>query len=594
MHNKNAIMTATQVATMTEEEMMAFTKADLSTTAKAWKQNDASCNIAVSNTKPVLVKDMKLYAVKKENDEKKNDAPKLLLESVTQHLRTSGDADGTFVIGADPMTGLGGTRVQAKMYGKDFYTAKRLHIFPSLNEEKTEKTENGKLAAKILDNLGEYALSHAVIEATHVSGANTSSGNQMRSAFANLHSGQIEIKSGANRLLSMLGGSETNSESGLIRGTDVDAFVRDLQSRMPANYLKIGWCAIDAADDDEFASVIIYDVTEKGTSGMFKTERRNFGTPWNPVPDELCNMSYIRHMHGRNGTETDVHAFRTVALMAMNLIPFATRKSSMNEAIMPYLRLATLPDGRLLQSMNWEDLISVIEMCLEANHAQTTVIKGKTIPVGRIFEARRSDFVPGSKSEKAAAATRTKGGRPLNKIDLKPENIKDLKKGAVLLEKFFDIACGQGRTASIMNMLANENRVGTQSDGLANIGWLLRQKGQASRKDSTAMKALEQLQEDSVFWPFRHEHGVQSGGRAKRVTNMDGTYSKSTKHLRPYVTTVAGIGRVIALESLPLDQKSIDTKNAEFEKKKNARRKQNNRNRTGGNGSKKANRQIRK
>ena len=145
-----------------------------------------------------------------------------------------------------------------------------------------------------------------------------------------------------------------------------------------------------------------------------------------------------------------------------------------------------------------------------------------------------------------------------------------------------------------MNMLANENRVGTQSDGLPNIGWLLREMGKkASRKDSTAMRALEQLREDSVFWPFNHQNGVQSGIRTKRVTNMDGTYSKSEKHLRPTVTNIAGIGRVIALESLPLDQKSIDTKNAEFERK-NARRKQNNRNRTGGNGSKKANRQIRK
>lgn len=581
MHNKDAIMTATQVATMTEEEMMAFTKADLSTTAKAWKQNDASCNIAVSNTKPVLVKDMKLYAVKKENDEKKNDAPNLLLEAVTEHLRTSGEADGTFQFGMNKKV-----PVRAILHGKTWGSAKKQHIFPSLNEKMTEKTDNGLQGAWI---------SHVHLKATDVTGANSSTGNQMRNVFANMNAGAMKITGGAGLLLQKVGGTNSNSESGLIKKADMDAFIQNLQSIMPEGFLEIGYITLDSSDD-EFAEVIIYDVTQRGTPGIFKTERRAYGVNTNPNGRELLTCSYVNHMHGRgDGSQTDVHAFRTTVLRALNLIPFATRISSMNEAILPYLRLAPCPsNGNLIQAMDWDDIVSVTEMCLAANQAKTLEIKGKTLSIGEIFEARRSDFVPGSKSERAAAAAKNARGRPINKIDLKPENIKDLKKGAPLLDRFFEIACGQGRTASIMNMLANLNRVGTQCDGLPNIGWLLREMGKkASRKDSTAMRALEQLREDSVFWPFNHQNGVQSGIRTKRVTNMDGTYSKSNKHLRPTVTNIAGIGRVIALESLPLDQKSIDTKNAEFEKK-NARRKQNNRNRTGGNGSKKANRQIRK
>ena len=541
---------------MTEEEMDAFSKVDLKKTAMDWKNKDSSCTIAVSNTKPVLIKDMKTYAVKKENDEKQNDANDCFLKVVREHNNT-GEPEGK--------TTIGNTDVEIKLYGRDVATAKS-SVYAVMDKDTTEKTDRG------LQPKRDIWISHAKIDASNITGADTVDGNSMRNLGQNLLAGKITVGQGAGLLHGVLmsGDSQSNSDSGLIKRTDMDRLVEDLQSIMPDGYLKIGYIPSDESAE-EFASAIIYDVTKRGTPGMFKTtEKTNHFRQSNPTTRELITGSWNNYMFQTASKFADVCAFRVNALSRFNLISFAALRNSMSDDALGLLRLAPMAEGGMLPAMDWEQMVELISMNLKVNATMVTTHKGKKHPIGNIHEGHISDFVPGSLSHKEAKKSR--GAR----ITLKPENAKDLKKGAILIEKFMEIVCDQGRTASIMNMLANENRVGSQSDGLSNIGWLLRQRGNASRRDGSAMVALQELGNTSAFWPFGWEHGVKTAGAGfgrsrDRITGMDGRYSKNENHLRPNLVRIGG-KTVIGLESLPLDQKSIDAKNAEFARKKNSRK----------------------
>lgn len=553
----------TEWANLTAEDKEAFLKADLTNTIGLWKKNDAECAIKTSGrNKSELREAMDSYALLKENDEKMNDAVAQFEETAKRTISRNGNDEFT----------IGGISAEVELFGQIHATAKG-RIYGALDNELTEKTGKGDIRPS-----KNVWISHAIVRASNIKGSDSQAGNEMRqemSLFSNLNSGALTMNSASAKMILGMDLTSDSKETGLIRKSDMDAYVADLQSRMPDAWHTIGYIPND--DADEFAWAILYDATKRGTPGLFKTSKT---TPHfrehNPFTRELLDDSFQNYQHRDDFMNAQAMAFKANVLLDMGLVEYIQNKENFQGDQLSFLRLAPKTDGRLFTTLDWGVMREAIGVKLLEQNAITVERESKgraiTHKVGQAYTVHSSEFNRDTAGYNACQEAGRKSGF---RITLRAEHAKDLKSGHSLMNKFFEIVCNAGITSSVMNMIGFENRVAAQADGLPNIGYaLVNEKPNLSKKDTRFVSAIHDLREGHVMWPFGWQHGLETSanqghGKANtKTTKTDGKISKSHGHIRPAMVTIAG-RTFPGLEALPLSAESIEVKAKILRPKKN-------------------------
>jgi len=543
----------TEWANLTAEDKDAFLKADLMTNIGFWKENDAECAIKTSGrNKSELREAMDSYALLKENDEMMNDAVAQFEETAKRTINRHRN---------DKFT-IGGTSVEVELFGQLHATVKG-RIYEALDNELTEKTGNGYRPKT------NVWISHAIVRASNIKGSDSQAGNEMRqemSVYSNLISGAMTVKNAA--AANFLRGMDLTDtmETGLIRRSDMDAYVADLQSKMPDSWLSIGYIPND--DADEFAWAILYDATKRGTPGLFKTSKT---TPHfrehNPFTRELLDDSFQNYQHRADFMNAQAWAFKANVLLDMELVQYIQKKENFQEMQLRFLRLAPKDNGHLYNVLDWGEMRTCIGLTLLSENAKTIERESKgrmkIHNVGQAYTVHISEFNRETAGYKACEEAGRKSGF---RITLKAEHAKDLKSGHSLMNKFFEIVCGSGITGSVFNTVSFESKVADQAGGLPNIGYALaNEKPSNSKKDARFVTAIHALREGHVMWPFGWIDGLKTSankghGKANtKTTKTDGKITKSHGHIRPAMVTIAG-RTFPGIEALPLSAESIKTK----------------------------------
>jgi len=547
-------------ADMTKDEIMTeFTlkglKADLAAISKL-PQFEQIANATPKNAKSPIVDTLKIISQEIKNNAKQNDATDQFIECVRSFEHAKSENDGTFFIGD--------SKVEILLYGKEHAQSKK-QVFADLEEnERTEKT--GPNGTFNVPNK-EVWVSHALIVAADTQGATTQEGRNMVAGnllSGSMSFGNIGIDPSVHALMSNLlsDDGKTAKTSGLISRDDADSLVKDLQLLAPAG-TSVRYIA--ETDDKEFASMIIYDVTPQYTPGMFKVGK---GVPRiterNPTAQELLGINLDQYLSQENQKYADILVYRVNALSRFNLIRLATpygqtilpktgnlKDLQINHGIdrddpnLGTLKLARNP-SKNARFLDWEIVSQLLEM-------KTKVLQ----KLGYSIEVHSSIFMRGSKAEKSC----DKRGRKT----LEPRDVSDIKKGAKLAELYFQQVLGQGKAASIMNILASESRTaqhGYEPTGvLSNIAYLLKIGDKANKKDKSTVKALQQLKDNSVFWPFGFENaqlsGKSNGSKGEQKVGLNGKIGRNRSQLTPAMVTIGG-RTVIGVKAVPLTKDAYD------------------------------------
>ena len=530
---------------------MADAKALLSVFSKNPKYSEI-CDNTPKNAKSPMVKSIKIISTEIQNEKMQNDATDQLNAAAESFKNGRMQAPGEFFLEE--------TRCEAILFGKEHAKAKKLVFANLLNNERTEKTgQEGFVPNK------ETWVSHVIVQSTETKGQTTAEGTNM--VAANLLSGSftmgnIDINDPKVRnLMSSLleDDGKTVIASGLISRIAADSLVLDLQSIAPEG-TRVGY--IPDHDGDEFSSMVVYDVTKQYTPGMFKVGR---GIPRktnrNPTAQELLEVNLGKYQNQADSQHAVNMVYRVNALSRFNLIRLAT---PYQEDILPKTgnlkKLGFTKHGISRTEKNLRTLNLALNKSENDRFFDwTTAGKlleffiGAQTAMGYDKEVHKSIFVRDSKADKACDKRRG------TKI-LLAKDIADIKKGPALAELYFDIVLNQGKAASIMNILASENRMANfnhQPTGvLSNIGYLLKTSKDANTTDKSSVSALQRIKNTGLFRPFGLENGVigkSSGTKGEQKFNLAGRTGKNRSQLTLAMVPIGG-KTVIGLKAVPLSE----------------------------------------
>lgn len=553
---------------------------------------DPEAKLPVTGTKAVLAQSIQIYHMTKYADAERNRATTGLKDAVKQFEKE----DRKSPLGT---TRVGSAKCKVITFGKDHAETKQA-VFNALDDDKIQDTKATRRRPK-----GSIGVTHAIIRATEVKGESDASGNAM---LTSVLASSIIDPDLARLSLGALRPTSESIDNGLFKASDVDALVKDLQSRMPE-----GWVTVDyiSNDEKEFKEFILYDVTEapeKGPryppSGIFKVEvslrkekaqkgrrARQVHLVENPTSYMMLEASFGRYLNtqkdGMPGPArlAEQLAYRVTVLSRFNLIPFATPynqevrevkgfsgKESRNITLFDHginrhdgiMDILFCRNGN--EHFSFDTAIKVIQACLRDSPIEFKCHQSNLLPYSESLKAIRAaqfEYRAASKavkSDKKAKRMR----RPSNKLTLTPDNVSDLKRDIFLINLFLEVVANQAPTTSIMNMLAQEERQ-AGAGVLPNVCYMLRSaKKDMNAADSATVKALLRLQNIAVFRPFGWVFGIVGKSDKVKSTNqkptpMDGRYGSNECHLRPVVSMI-GNKPTIGLEAVPYSEGALATR----------------------------------
>ena len=379
--------------------------------------------------------------------------------------------------------------------------------------------------------------------------------------------------------------SRTSTASGLYSREMVEDFVETLNKRedKPAG-LKFDF--IMTAGVPECATWILYDIVtcpedekarvqgcfkieapaRRGVSGGDKTRSFIDTTKINSVAMGLLTQSQNNFQRYESSWFAKAFAFKHNVLARLGLMSFATDRS----AVHPVLNYMISGRSPLNIEMFRNLLIAAHGGQLSGNQLQEAKDLNWTLDHPYGIRTDMSQFKESSKTWINANKPNPKTGRINRSIWLNKDNINDLTVKSLILP-FLEVA-GFNRSTTTMDILAQENRTGSDPQALTNISYLLTKAKEDVEADqfhehSDLVKAIVALDEEFLFLPYGANNGYElvsrDARRAKPQIVKTATYGKTGKnasHLQVKVEDFAG-EPTICLLAVPYSEETIALRN---------------------------------
>ena len=397
------------------------------------------------------------------------------------------------------------------------------------------------------------SFSHAVVHATDAKKeGTTTAGMSMAAAFAGIDiSGDPGI---LNRMADNMideDTGKTRNDDGLFTAQLVDRLVDEIQERAPEGF------TIGAITEGlTFDSFILYDFTvapksvddaRLPPSGMFKLEWNTKRVPRgeerkyltaNPPAQAFLNQTFGYYQKNTHRWFADVCEFRAWVLSGFNLLPLATPYDTVARQVngfkgketkfVPYSKHG-LPRNKgtaaimLLEELDFNYCRKQIAGIVGQSPFDHKVEWKAFIPESPTDVARSTERRKAKKLEREWFKGGKKGRRPRGPsalVTLTPDNVRDLKK-LEIIKVWVDLCAMQGDSASMMNMIASEERQVEAGSGIMpNIVRMLQfqKQGRTLSADETSfIENLQTLREHSLSKPWAWVYGVR--GTSSGVTD---------------------------------------------------------------------------
>ncbi len=544
-------------------------------------------NIPKGGNKPDLIRNMVNAVEHWHTEMKKNESTQGLAAATRQYLdKDIARTPGTFLL----VEGKKAIKAEIILFGKQHAKAKG-PIFDEMPDELVKTTEKGKIPKQ------DVNVSHAIIRATDAKAKGTTpAGSEMAT---NLLLSGMQLDATTRALLA--DAATAQPDAGLFTQELVEGLVEGLNDSAPQGY-SFGFMA----QGDTFDEFVLYDITtppglgdgiRRPPYGVFQLEQslktKQTRLVANPPAQYLLDRTY-----GNYGTSqfthqwfSDVLEFKSKVLNRFGLLPFAIPYETVRREVEDSFsgKMETTYSGSIEHGLPRDTGIAPIlhlevldfEVCrlMIADHLEKspfvhTATNGfrDLVRNSKTDNARNKAFRKNKAELDAWFKGGKKGRRPRRlpqTVVLEPEMLGDLQK-IRLIEEFVNGPAQQGRAASIMNMLAAEERQVEADSGLIpNFVRVLRHHSQGkalSEGEQRTVDCLLELQKQSLFRPWGWANGVKgtSAGIDKRPRGGDGNFAGKFGHNHGciQVTVEHFLGAAtIALTTVPLSERAIANRN---------------------------------
>ena len=362
-----------------------------------------------------------------------------------------------------------------------------------------------------------------------------------------------------------------NTSTGLYSRADVEQFVASLNDEAVEGF-EFGYFMTDGVD--ECAQWTLYDIVQcpedekvkpngcfKIESGQRRTKKGEKMIRSYPDPKRTNSVSMGMLTHTQKNFENktsswfaNAFAFKHNVLARLGLMQFATNRNDVNAYV------GAIVTANVSRPMVISDVVKMLQMALGGKVDETTVQQLKEIGWNNdhpyTITLHKSSFKRSSKT----------GGSKHDFIHLNPQNITDLTVRS-LIAPLLEVA-GFNGSSSTMDILAQENRTGSEPLALTNISYLMGAgraaiEADALHDESELVKALARLEEAAIFRPYGVNEGYRlASANARRAepqlvkTHIRGKTGKNNSHLRATVREFAG-ETTICLLATPYSEETL-------------------------------------
>lgn len=561
----------TQQNIMASSNMAAIkTQMDKENTMKELKVMAKELEITASHfpTKNLLVDEITRVIIEQKNESAKAQVPRDLVEAIDTYLeqdRKFGEANICGIESAVIVTGKEEHQSHRVAWNKDMQKA-HPEIFETVTSHRT-----GEEITVLKSN---YGASYAIISSLE---------DDADAGFTLLESVSVDTSGLSSDLLARL--QSKNTSTGLYSRADVEQFVASLNDEAVEGF-EFGYFMTDGVD--ECAQWTLYDIVQcpedekvkpngcfKIESGQRRTKKGEKMIRSYPDPKRINSVSMGMLTHTQKNFENktsswfaNAFAFKHNVLARLGLMQFATNRNEVNAYI------GAIVTANVSRPMIISDVVKMLQMALGGKVDETTVQQLKEIGWSNdhpyTISLHKTGFKRSSKT----------GGSKHDFIHLNPQNITDLTVRS-LIAPLLEVA-GFNGSSSTMDILAQENRTGSEPLALTNISYLMGAgkaaiEADALHDESELVKALARLEEAAIFRPYGVNEGYRlASANAQRAkpqlvkTHIRGKTGRNESHLRATVREFAG-ETTICLLATPYSEETL-AERAEIFKDRKAKR----------------------
>lgn len=561
----------TQQNIMASSNMAAIkTQMDKENTMKELKVMAKELEITASHfpTKNLLVDEITRVIIEQKNESAKAQVPRDLVEAIDTYLeqdRKFGEANICGIESAVIVTGKEEHQSHRVAWNKDMQKA-HPEIFETVTSHRT-----GEEITVLKSN---YGASYAIISSLE---------DDADAGFTLLESVSVDTSGLSSDLLARL--QSKNTSTGLYSRADVEQFVASLNDEAVEGF-EFGYFMTDGVD--ECAQWTLYDIVQcpedekvkpngcfKIESGQRRTKKGEKMIRSYPDPKRINSVSMGMLTHTQKNFENktsswfaNAFAFKHNVLARLGLMQFATNRNEVNAYI------GAIVTANVSRPMIISDVVKMLQMALGGKVDETTVQQLKEIGWSNdhpyTLTLHKTSFKRSSKT----------GGSKHDFIHLNPQNITDLTVKS-LIAPLLEVA-GFNGSSSTMDILAQENRTGSEPLALTNISYLMGAgraaiEADALHDESELVKALARLEEAAIFRPYGVNEGYRlASANAQRAkpqlvkTHIRGKTGRNESHLRATVREFAG-ETTICLLATPYSEETL-AERAEIFKDRKAKR----------------------
>jgi len=547
----------TQQNFMASSNMAAIkTQMDEENTMTELKEKAKDMGITLSHypKKNLLIDEMIRVRIEQQNESAKAQVPRDMVEAIDTYLaqdRKFGEANICGIESAVIVSGKDHT-TSREAWNKDMQKA-HPEIFETVTSHRT-----GEEITVLKSN---YGASYAIISSLE---------DDADAGFSLLESVSVDTSGlEGSDLLKRL--QSKNTSTGLYSRADVEQFVASLNDEAVEGF-EFGYFMTDGVD--ECAQWTLYDIVQcpedekvkpngcfKIESGQRRTKKGEKMIRSYPDPKRTNSVSMGMLTHTQKNFENktsswfaNAFAFKHNVLARLGLMQFATNRKTVNAYV------GAIVTANVSRPMVISDVVKMLQMALGGKVDETTVQQLEKIGWSNdhpyTITLHKTAFKRSSKS----------GGSKHKFIHLNPQNITDLTVKS-LIAPLLEVA-GFNGSSSTMDILAQENRTGSEPLALTNISYLMGAgraaiEADALHDESELVKALARLEEAAIFRPYGVNEGYRlASANARRAepqlvkTHIRGKTGKNDSHLRATVREFAG-ETTICLLATPYSEETL-------------------------------------
>ena len=532
------------------------------------KAKDMGITLSHYPKKTLLIDEMVRVRIEQQNESAKAQVPRDMVEAIDTYLaqdRKFGEANICGIESAVIVTGKEEHQSHRVAWNKDMQKA-HPEIFETVTSHRT-----GEEITVLKSN---YGASYAIISSLE---------DDADAGFTLLESVSVDTSGLSSDLLARL--QSKNTSTGLYSRADVEQFVASLNDEAVEGF-EFGYFMTDGVD--ECAQWTLYDIVQcpedekvkpngcfKIESGQRRTKKGEKMIRSYPDPKRINSVSMGMLTHTQKNFENktsswfaNAFAFKHNVLARLGLMQFATNRNEVNAYI------GAIVTANVSRPMIISDVVKMLQMALGGKVDETTVQQLKEIGWSNdhpyTISLHKTGFKRSSKT----------GGSKHDFIHLNPQNITDLTVKS-LIAPLLEVA-GFNGSSSTMDILAQENRTGSEPLALTNISYLMGAgraaiEADALHDESELVKALARLEEAAIFRPYGVNEGYRlASANAQRAkaqlvkTHIRGKTGRNESHLRATVREFAG-ETTICLLATPYSEETL-AERAEIFKDRKAKR----------------------